>query len=349
MNGRAGVWWKEESVEFDVLVEIPKGERNKYEVDHESGRIRLDRTLFTSTAYPADYGFIEDTLGQDGDPLDALVILQQPTFPGCLIRCRAIGMFRMKDEAGGDDKVLCVPSHDPRLEHLRDINHVSKFDRLEIQHFFEVYKDLEPGKSVEGANWVGRTDAEAEVRASFERAKEHPEEVATHRSGRRAPDDRCRYARATDRSSASASGRRFMHCAPRGQHADDAGDAPAGTPGTPTGPASARRCRCRRRRTRDHADQAGRREQPGRDRRLPPVEPDREHGQQDLRPDHRQRRGEQRLAPPGLAPGVHVRRDGEQSADEVGGEQGDHGRARAGRRAGWSAWTRWRWWWWRRT
>ena len=143
-------------MEFDVLVEIPKGERNKYEVDHESGRIRLDRTLFTSTAYPADYGFIEDTLGQDGDPLDALVILQQPTFPGCLIRCRAIGMFRMTDEAGGDDKVLCVPAHDPRLEHLRDINHVSKFDRLEIQHFFEVYKDLEPGKSVEGANWVGR-------------------------------------------------------------------------------------------------------------------------------------------------------------------------------------------------
>ena len=161
-------------MEFDVLVEIPKGERNKYEVDHESGRIRLDRTLFTSTAYPADYGFIEDTLGQDGDPLDALVILQQPTFPGCLIRCRAIGMFRMTDEAGGDDKVLCVPTHDPRLEHLRDINHVSKFDRLEIQHFFEVYKDLEPGKSVEGANWVGRTEAEAEVRASFERVRGAP-------------------------------------------------------------------------------------------------------------------------------------------------------------------------------
>ena len=150
-------------LEFDVLVEIPKGERNKYEVDHETGRIRLDRMLFTSTAYPADYGFIENTLGQDGDPLDALVILQQPTFPGCLIRCRAIGMFRMTDEAGGDDKVLCVPTHDPRLEHLRDINHVSKFDRLEIQHFFEVYKDLEPGKSVEGADWVGRTEAEAEV------------------------------------------------------------------------------------------------------------------------------------------------------------------------------------------
>jgi inorganic pyrophosphatase len=84
------------------------------------------------------------------------VLLEEPTFPGCLIKCRAIGMFRMTDEAGGDDKVLCVPAHDPRQEHLRDINHVPEFDRLEIQHFFEVYKDLEPGKSVEGADWVGR-------------------------------------------------------------------------------------------------------------------------------------------------------------------------------------------------
>jgi len=156
---------------FDVLIEIPKGSRNKYEVDHKTGRLRLDRMLFTSTAYPEDYGYIEETLGQDGDPLDALVLLQAPTFPGCLIECRAIGMFRMTDEAGGDDKVLCVPSHDPRLQHLKDINDVSKFDRLEIQHFFEVYKDLEPGKSVEGANWVGREEAEAEIRASFERAK----------------------------------------------------------------------------------------------------------------------------------------------------------------------------------
>src|SRR6188472_1237786 len=156
---------------FDVTVEIPKGQKNKYEVDHETGRIRLDRTLFTSTQYPADYGFIEGTLGEDGDPLDALVLVLEPTFPGCLIAARAIGMFRMTDEKGGDDKVLCVPANDPRYEHLRDIHHVGEFDRLEIQHFFEVYKDLEPGKSVEGAEWVGRTEAEAEVQASFERAK----------------------------------------------------------------------------------------------------------------------------------------------------------------------------------
>jgi inorganic pyrophosphatase len=156
-------------VEFDVLIEIPKGNRNKYEIDHATGRMRLDRMLFTSTRYPADYGFIEETLGEDGDPLDALVLLEEPTFPGCLIRARALGMFRMTDEAGGDDKVLCVPSTDPRMEHPRDIHHVSEFDRLEIQHFFEVYKDLEPGKSVEGATWVGRVDAEAEIVASRKR------------------------------------------------------------------------------------------------------------------------------------------------------------------------------------
>ena len=158
-------------LEFDVLVEIPKGSRNKYEVDHETGRIRLDRMLFTSTAYPEDYGYIENTLGLDGDPLDALVILQAPTFPGCLIACRAIGMFRMTDEAGGDDKVLCVPTGDQRAAWRQDIDDVSDFHRLEIQHFFEVYKDLEPGKSVEGAGWVGRKEAEDEINASFERFK----------------------------------------------------------------------------------------------------------------------------------------------------------------------------------
>jgi len=158
-------------VDFDVTIEIPKGGRNKYELDHTTGRIRLDRTLFTATQYPADYGFIEETLGEDGDPLDALVLLQEPTFPGCLIRCRAIGMYRMTDEAGRDDKVLCVPAGDPRQDHLRDIHHLSEYDRLEIQHFFEVYKDLEPGKSVEGASWVGRTEAEDEIRASRKRAE----------------------------------------------------------------------------------------------------------------------------------------------------------------------------------
>jgi inorganic pyrophosphatase len=110
-----------------------------------------------------------------------VLLLGEPTFPGCLIKCRAIGMFRMTDEAGGDDKVLCVPATDPRLEHMRDINHLPKFDRLEIEHFFTVYKELEPGKSVEGANWVGRVEAEQEVQASFVRLREsdvhNPHEV----------------------------------------------------------------------------------------------------------------------------------------------------------------------------
>jgi inorganic pyrophosphatase len=163
------------AMEFDVLIEIPRGSRNKYEIDHTSGRMRLDRTLFTSTQYPADYGYVENTLGEDGDPLDALVLLQgDPLFPGVLVRCRAIGMFRMTDEKGGDDKVLAVPATDPRLEHLRDIHHVPEFDRLEIQHFFEVYKELEPGKSVEGAEWVGRAEAEAEIKRSIQRLKDHP-------------------------------------------------------------------------------------------------------------------------------------------------------------------------------
>ena len=156
-------------MEFDVTIEIPKGQRNKYEMDHVSGRLRLDRMLFTSTRYPADYGFVDDTLGEDGDPLDALVLVEEPTFPGCLILCRAIGMFRMKDEKGPDDKVLCVHANDPRQEHLRDIHHLPEFDRMEIQHFFEIYKALEPGKSVEGATWVGRAEAEREIKASFAR------------------------------------------------------------------------------------------------------------------------------------------------------------------------------------
>lgn len=157
-------------MEFDVLIEIPQGQRNKYEMDHESGRIRLDRMLFTATRYPADYGFIEHTMGNDGDPLDALVIVQEPTFPGCLIRSRAIGMFCMKDEQGPDDKVICVPATDPRTDTVQELDDIPEFHRLEIQHFFETYKDLEPGKLVEGARWVGRGEAEKEIDRSRERA-----------------------------------------------------------------------------------------------------------------------------------------------------------------------------------
>lgn len=157
--------------DFDVVVEIPKGSRNKYEMDFEAGRIRLDRTLFTTTQYPANYGFIEGTLGRDRDPLDALVLVGSPTFPGCEIRCRASGMFCMSDDHGPDEKVLCVPAHDARYASVVDIEEVSEYDRLEITHFFEVYKELERAKSVEGSHWEGRDATYAEIAASRARGR----------------------------------------------------------------------------------------------------------------------------------------------------------------------------------
>jgi len=160
-------------MDFDVTIEIPKGTRNKYVYDHSTGRIRLDRTLFTATQYPADYGFVEDTAGPGLDALDAMVLVRAPTFPGCLIRCRAIGMFRMSDEGGVTPKVMCVPTADPRLADLQDITDLDGFLRLEIQHFFAIYKAIEPGKSVlAGAErWTGRAEAETEIGSAYERAR----------------------------------------------------------------------------------------------------------------------------------------------------------------------------------
>jgi inorganic pyrophosphatase len=160
-----------DAVQFDVTIEIPKGSRNKYEVDHETGRVKLDRYLYTSMGYPTDYGFIDDTLGEDGDPLDALVLLPEPLFPGAMVEVRPVGMFRMEDEHGGDDKVLCVPAGDHRWDHIQDIGDVPEFELDVIKHFFVHYKDLEPGKFVKAADWVGRAEAEAEVQRSVERYK----------------------------------------------------------------------------------------------------------------------------------------------------------------------------------
>ncbi len=159
------------TVTFDVLIEVPRGSRNKYEIDHESGKLRLDRVLFTSMVYPADYGYIEDTLGGDGDPLDALVLLPFPLVPGVIVECRPVAMYVMEDEKGQDEKVLCVPT-DPRFDHLQDLGDIDEFTLNEIKHFFERYKDLEPGKSVKGSDWVGRAEAEAEVEASIKRLAE---------------------------------------------------------------------------------------------------------------------------------------------------------------------------------
>ena len=123
--------------------------------------------------YPADYGYIENTLAEDGDPLDALVILSEPTFPGCLVLCRAIAIFSMVDEKGPDAKIIAVPAEDPRYAHLQDLGDLPSFDSRAIQHFFEEYKVLESGKEVRGDGWYGKAEAEAEITSSIARAKTH--------------------------------------------------------------------------------------------------------------------------------------------------------------------------------
>ncbi|AZA12740.1 inorganic diphosphatase [Corynebacterium choanae] len=143
----------------EVTIEIPAGSRNKYEVDHETGKVKLDRYLFTPMAYPTDYGFIDHTLGEDGDPLDALVILPEPVFPGCLVDARVLGVFNMTDEAGGDDKLICVLD-DVRYDHMQTIDDVPQHLRDEIEHFFVHYKDLEKGKEVSGTGWGDKAAAE---------------------------------------------------------------------------------------------------------------------------------------------------------------------------------------------
>lgn len=155
---------------IEVTIEIPKGSRNKYEVDHETGKVYLDRYLFTPMAYPLDYGFIDHTLGEDGDPLDALVILPEPVFPGVIVKARPLGVFKMTDEAGGDDKLLCVID-DIRWEHLQDISDVSDFMKDEIEHFFVHYKDLEPNKEVTGSGWGDKAEAEKILEEAIARFK----------------------------------------------------------------------------------------------------------------------------------------------------------------------------------
>ena len=129
-----------------MIVEIPQGSRNKYEMDHVTGDIWLDRTLFTATQYPLDYGFFPGTHGEDGDPLDALVWLSQPTFPGCHVWVRPVAVFWMTDEKGPDAKVLCVSSHDSRMNQYVDIGDLPEHLLDEVGNFFEVYKLLEPNK-----------------------------------------------------------------------------------------------------------------------------------------------------------------------------------------------------------
>jgi inorganic pyrophosphatase len=154
-----------------VFVEIPSGSRNKYEWDDEIGGIVLDRRLFTSMSYPADYGYIEGAQGEDGDPFDALVLVGDPTFPGCRIRARAVGVFHMTDEKGLDDKIICVSLRDPAFRHVADVHDIQPEFRDEIEHFFQVYKALEE-KKTETRGFGNRDEAERVIAEARERATE---------------------------------------------------------------------------------------------------------------------------------------------------------------------------------
>ncbi len=151
---------------INVIIEIPRDCRNKYEYDHTTHAIMLDRHLNVAMGYPAEYGFVPDTLGGDGDPLDILVLTEYPTFPGCQIEVKILGMCIMTDEKGEDAKLIGVPNYDPQWRAATDIGDVPKATLDRISHFFTVYKDLEEGKWVKVENWVGRAEALVELEAS---------------------------------------------------------------------------------------------------------------------------------------------------------------------------------------
>jgi inorganic pyrophosphatase len=150
------------------LVEIPKGSRNKYQWDEELGAIKLARFLFSSVVYPTDYGFVPGTLSPKGEALDAMILVSEPTFPGCRIAVRAVAVLRTEDERGQDDKLLCVPFNDPGWKALERLDDVPERMRAEIEHFFSIYKEPE-GRDVTIHGWEDRDVAEALVEESRER------------------------------------------------------------------------------------------------------------------------------------------------------------------------------------
>ena len=154
------------------MVEIPKGSRNKYEYDKDRGIIRFDRTLFSAVHYPSDYGFIVDTLALDGDPLDAMVLVSEPTFPGCFIEARPVGVFKMWDEKGTDEKVLCVPINDPLWNHIDNLSQVPPHLLKEIDNFFSIYKQLE-NKATGSDGWADRDIAIEIIREAQQRYEDH--------------------------------------------------------------------------------------------------------------------------------------------------------------------------------
>lgn len=159
---------------LNAYVEIAGGSRNKFEVDKATGVLRFDRLLFSAVHYPGDYGFIPRTLAEDGDALDVLILITVPTFPGCLIEVRPIGMFQMRDEKGTDHKVLAVPLSDPFMDEYHELDDVPPHTLREIDHFFAVYKELE-GKETVTNGWRGREEAIAAVQDSVRRYRDTPD------------------------------------------------------------------------------------------------------------------------------------------------------------------------------
>jgi|SRR5581483_12198272 len=145
--------------ELTCIVEIPKGSRNKYEYDPRWGAIKFDRFLSTSVVYPTDYGYLPETLPPDDDPLDVLICVSEPTFPGCIIPAKAIGLFKLTDEKGPDDHIVCVPCNDPGWAQVNEVDDLPRQLRAEIGHFFSVYKDLDPGRYSQVGGWAGREAA----------------------------------------------------------------------------------------------------------------------------------------------------------------------------------------------
>lgn len=161
---------KKKEFTVSVMIEIPKGSRNKYEYDKKLKVIKFDRMLFSAVHYPTDYGFIPKTLARDGDPLDALVLVWEATFPGCYIETKPVGLFKMWDEKGPDEKILCVPVKDPLWNHITSLKDVQPHLLKEIEHFFSIYKDLE-GKKVGIEGWEDRESALKVIKESRKRYK----------------------------------------------------------------------------------------------------------------------------------------------------------------------------------
>jgi inorganic pyrophosphatase len=174
---RLSLWWHDIPAGpkipdiVNVIVEIPKGSQNKYEYDRKTNMIRLDRVLFSPIFYVGDYGMIPQTLSGDGDPLDVLVLVTNPTYPGILIEARPIGLLKMKDGKRIDNKILCVANNDPRYSRYRNIKNVEEHTLKEIYHFFQVYKDLE-GKKVQVIGWESVSKAKTIIRSAIKSYKE---------------------------------------------------------------------------------------------------------------------------------------------------------------------------------